>query len=318
MAEIIKRGSDEPIQQFWETGWSRENGGTFNTEFKGINLNKVSALANYYAALGYKGNLRYQGGVATLVLSADWTNIPGGNSPFTDITDRWEVGVDQEKPDLLVNENFLSLAQAADNEAITGKNLKSIQIAAAIKASANKPVLINSSGEEVEDRGVTPWQSFYSRMRYSKLRDSNGEPIDSITLGASINLLGAHPNIADFAMDYFEGRTNFLRGKYVLRHHTNAPSNYTANVADFNVEKIYTIAQLLTECQSTTLWILPLPAYLSYKIQNYPVPVYMRPNYMWGGLKTRSTAATAARGRVEIMTEYLIDAWPIHTYGTVA
>jgi hypothetical protein len=317
MPTTIKRGTDEPLQQWWDTSWSPTNGGNFNAEFKGINLNKMSALANTFAAAGYSGTLRFQHDVATLGISAARTAIPGGGaSPFPEYIDKWETAVDQEKPDLTTNPTFLSIVQANDDAGATGSyNLRSVQIIAALKESAANPVLIGS--DHVPDnsaRGVTPWQSFYSKLQYSYLKNSTGGDTAS-NLGSGINVLGSQPNLHVFSTDYFEGRTNFLRGKYVLRHQTNAPNNYNTNVADFNVEKIYSIAQLLTECQSTSLWIMPLPSYLAYKITNYPIPAYMRANYMWGALKTRSSAVTAARGRVEIQTEYLIDAIAIHTYG---
>jgi len=36
----------------------------------------------------------------------------------------------------------------------------------------------------------------------------------------------------------------------------NAPARWNVNVADFNVEKVYSISQLLSEWQSTSLWVL--------------------------------------------------------------
>lgn len=317
MPSVALRGTNEPLLQHWETGFSREHGGTFSMEVKGTSLSKMSVLANNYANAGYKGNLRYQHGVATLTLNADFTAIPGGGtSPFTDITDKWEIGVDQEKPDLFQNETFLSIVQAGDDATVgfCGFNTKSSQIIAAIEASKKEPIILDEDGVATETRGVSPWQSFYSKMQYGKLHSAAGVPGEAV-LVTGINLLGAHPNLHDFVMDYFENRTNFLRGKYVVRHHTNAPSTYASNVADFSVEKIYTVAQLLSECQSSALWVLPMPGYLAYKINSYPVPTYLRGNYIWGALKTRSSATTAARGRVEIVTEYLLDGWPIHTYG---
>jgi len=323
MSSAIKRGNDDPLQQWWENSWSRTNGGNFSAEFKGINLTKMSALANSYAAAGYDGHLRFEKDVATLTLSAAFNSIPGGGTnPFTDITDKWEIGVDNEKPELFENSTFLGIVQANDSATVAGtgaSNLQSVQIMAAMKESDNNPIMISSDTHDVDvtKKNVTKWDSFYSKLRFQYLKNSTGGDLVPTNLGYGINMTGDHPNLHDFATDYFEGRTNFLRGKYVVRHHTNAPSNYASNIADFNVEKIYTISQLLSECQSTSLWIMPMPGYLAYKILNYPVPVHMRNNYMWGALKTRSNAITAARGRVEINTEYLIDAIAIHTYDTV-
>lgn len=319
MATPVKRGSDEPLRQWWQSDWSPEQGGVFQTEYKGINPAKMSVLASQLATAGYRFTLRSQFGVATLTASIASSNIPGGGvPPGSDITDKWEVAVDSEKPDLTKNEFFLTLVQANDSATAgaTGENKKSVQIIQAMVESSKNPVLIKSDGsEDITAKNVTPWRSFHSKLKYSKLLNSTGQEIASSTLDSGINVMGAYPNLKNFADDYFDGRTNFLKGKYVLRHHTNAPSNYNLNVADFNVERIYTIAQLLSEVQSTSLWILPLPSYLAFKISNYPVPLAQRANYMWGALKTRSSATTAALGRIEILTEYIIDSCPIHTYG---
>lgn len=317
MATPVKRGSDEPQRQYWESQWSPEQGGIFQTEYKGINVTKMSALANSLAMAGYKFTLRHQFGVATLSATISSSAIPGGGTPpGSDITDKWEVSVDQEKPDLTQNSTFLGIAQARDSATPwTGLNRKSKQIIAAMKESATNPILYDSTGKpDTSKKGVTPFDSFRSKLVYTFTKKSDGTD-SAETLGSGINVLGTSPTLIDFAIDYFEGRTNFLRGKYVLRHTTSAPSNYNLNVADFNVEKIYTISQLLSECQSTSLWILPLPSYLAYKISSYPIPDYIPSNYQWGALKSGSSASSAANRRIEIQTEYLIDGWPIHTYG---
>jgi hypothetical protein len=115
--------------------------------------------------------------------------------------------------------------------------------------------------------------------------------------------------LQEIYQDALMGVTEFMRGKYRLRHTTNAPARWGANVADFNVEKIYSIAQLIAETQNLNLWVLPLPGYLAYKILNYAVPdLTATPWRVWGALKMRSNAVTAANNRVDIQTEYLIDA----------
>jgi len=73
----------------------------------------------------------------------------------------------------------------------------------------------------------------------------------------------------------------------------------------------------LSECQNGSLWILPMPAYMAYKISHYPVPddTEMMANYTFGALKMRSNAVLTAKNRIEITSEYIIDAIPNHTYG---
>jgi hypothetical protein len=98
----------------------------------------------------------------------------------------------------------------------------------------------------------------------------------------------------------------------------NAPARWNANVADFNVERVYTIAQLMSECQNPSLWVLPLSGYLAYKILTLPIPdLTTKPNYMFGALKLCSNACIAANNRVDITTEYLIDACNLNLYQTI-
>lgn len=306
MPTPIKRGTDEPLLQFWESSWTQSQGGRSVQEWKGINISKMSAKAANYAGAGWDGTLRFEHDIATLQLNISSSQIPGVGQVTNEITDRWEVAVDQERPELYTNETFLSIIRANDNNsaATTGNNLQSLQIIAAIKDALQG----NGTPEAA-------WGAFYTRMGQPWKAADGTTDVTGTTLTSGINLIGAFPNLKNFFTDLAVGRTNFVHGKYSLRHTTIAPANYHQNVADFNVEKIYTIAQLLSEAQSGSLWVLPLPGYLAYKISNYPVPEWMLPNYMFGALKLRSSASLAARGKVEISTEYLIDAVAIHTYG---
>ncbi len=306
MPNAIKRGTDEPLLQYTEAAWTLQQGGESFQEWKGISLAKMSAKANYFAGLGWNGRLRFEHDVATLNV---YLGNAGGAAGIQEITDRWEVAVDQEKPELYQNEKLLALVQANDatSAGSTGVNLQSLQIIAAIKNAISG----NNSSPALA------WGDFITAMGKPYLAADGTTEIPGSHLSTGINLTGSAPNLKHFFTDLAIGRSNFLHGKYSLRHTTIAPSNYAANVADFNVEKIYTIAQLLTECQSVVLWILPIPGYLSYKIGVYPVPANMLPNYIFGALKMRSNAVLVARGRIEITTEYLIDACPLHTYGAI-
>lgn len=305
MASPIIVGNDEPIFQFWEQNWKPWAGGETSNTWQGFNITKMSTLAQTYLNAGYGVSLKFEKNIATLVIKqADLGGSPG--SQFKAIIDKWEVAVDQERPELFQNQTFLSIVQANDNAFVTGYNLRSKQIIQAMKSS-------------LASNSVTAWNDFYETIvAVGSLCGFDGTPITSPnddTIADGINLTGTAPNLKLFFDDYQRGATNFVHGKYSLKHTTIAPSNYASNVADFNVEQIYTISALLSECQDRTLWILPLPGYLAYKILNYPVPSAMPPNFEFGALKMRANATVMARGRVEIQTEYLIDAWPIHTYG---
>jgi hypothetical protein len=104
------------------------------------------------------------------------------------------------------------------------------------------------------------------------------------------------------------GSTNYRRGQYVLRHRTNAPSRWAANVADIGVDKIYTTSQLLSEVTSSGLWVYPLPFRMQYKISSIPSPGTYS-NYQWGWLKSATTETTAPNNRIDLMTEYTLELW---------
>lgn len=301
MANPVLKGSSAPQLQYWEVDFSPTQGGKLVYEYKGIDLGQMSALCNQAAIGGYSGKLRFEKSVATLQLETTKLKgrIPGGiNSPASDITDKWEISADQEKPELFENSNYLALFTAAN--ATAGARVDN-QVAAAIRNIGS---------------ATGGWKTL---LTTPVCDDSTGDQLGGGTMQVQDVLTGAYKDgVKLFFNDYIRGRTNFLKGKPLLRHTTSAPSDYGPNQADFNVENIYTIAQLLTECQSTALWYLPLPGYLAYKILSYPVPATMPPNFAWGALKTYSGAVTAARNRVEITTEYIIDAWPKHTYGLIS
>lgn len=303
MASPVLKGSSDPQLQYWELDYSPVQGGKVAAEYKGIDLGKMSALCNQLSGGGCTVKLRYEKNVATL--SAETTrltgNIPGGvNPPVTDFIDKWEISVDQERPELFENRNWLALFTSANS---TYSVRIDQQVAHIIRQVANS--------------STPTWKGVWDRLTTTNIVTNSGSDYAGpVKLSVPVSALGT-VNVKYFADDYLRGRTNFVHGKYLLRHTTNAPDNFGPNQADFNVEKIYSISQLLSECQSSSLWVLPLPGYLAYKILSYPVPANLPPNYMWGALKLGSNALTAARNRVEIVTEYLIDACPIHTYGTI-
>lgn len=112
------------------------------------------------------------------------------------------------------------------------------------------------------------------------------------------------------------GTTHFALGQYVLRHSTNVSNDYSVNVADFNVERIYTTAQLIAEVTNPTSWVFPLPGRLVYKINNLAAPP-ARAGYLWGWRKLPSTEHTAAGNRIAITTEYSLEQWSTYIYQTV-
>ena len=119
----------------------------------------------------------------------------------------------------------------------------------------------------------------------------------------------------------FNGQTEYLTQKYVLRHETSFSGRSTANIADVGVNQIYTIASLLSEVQNSSLWAFPLPDRLAYKISNILPPYvpygYSAPqNYVWGAFKSTSTESTVVNNRIQIRTDYSIDLINADAYAT--
>lgn len=112
------------------------------------------------------------------------------------------------------------------------------------------------------------------------------------------------------------GSDQFYQSGYILRHTTNVGNRYAINISDFNIDHIYTPAQLLTEAQNGALWLLPLPGRLVYKIQQIVAPA-VRANYLWGWIKSAASESTAANNRIDIATEYELGQWSTDEYTTV-
>lgn len=127
---------------------------------------------------------------------------------------------------------------------------------------------------------------------------------------------GTLPASAALFQLLIHGHTHKAYSQYVLRHSTNVSNAYAANIADVNIEFIYTPGQLIVEASNATLWNFPLPGRLQFKIQNIAAPTAV-PNYLWGWRKLASTETTTANNRIEISTEYWLEQWSTLLYPTV-
>ncbi len=276
---IVRRGIPEPILQWQEWSWDQSVGYTLDQEYQGLDYAAMTRLANFFNAYGVSTRVRFQASKATLT-----TRDATGN--YT--VDKWEMNADQTQPSIFENNLFNYLMNQAVDKSTAITLLRT--------------TLQNSD----PTTSTSQWNYLIGQADFlNALGPAFGV--------GSQNLI----QLQQYFDDYNLGVTNFVSGRYSLRHTTNAPNRWTANVADFNVEKIYTISQLLSEVQNSNLWILPMPGYLAYKIANYAVPNLRGSNYVWGALKERSSASTAANNRIDIVTEYLIDQINTNLYPTI-
>jgi len=112
------------------------------------------------------------------------------------------------------------------------------------------------------------------------------------------------------------GVTSYALGQYVLRHTTNVNNSYDRNVADLNVERVYTTPQLVAEITDGSSWAFPCPGRLVHKIQDMEIQ-NTDPDVTWGWRKLPSTEVTAANNRIDISTEYWLAGWSKLLYGTL-
>ena len=112
--------------------------------------------------------------------------------------------------------------------------------------------------------------------------------------------------------------TGFFDSKYVLRHTTNVSNRWGLNIADINVNCIYSTAELISEVQDPTLWIAPLPGRLAFKINAITSSFISRygtiADFQVGWLKSASSENTAANNRVNIVTDYKFYRWSTDEY----
>ncbi len=310
---LANRGYSGPLQQWYESSFDATSGFTNRVGYEGLDWVQAQSLANYFTARGISATLRNEHGASTLTITDATGNF---------VIDKWELSVDKEQPEMFGNPLFLNL--------INGAALPSKVV------TIMKSALKNASDPSGGDAG---WYALV--QSYQAVVDTSdpttGLPLTykpatinttavQFLIALGIGFTGVYPGnngttgatnewaSANMILlkQYFDmynlGVTNYLSGKYRLRHTSNIPAQWNVSAADFNVERIYTIAQLISECTGSG-FIYPLPNYLAYKILNFVPDVVAgwTPYYVWGALKEKSDAQTAVNSRVDIVTEYLID-----------
>lgn len=301
------RGYSGPLQQWFESNFDPTSGYTNRVEYKGLDWTQAQTLANYFTALGVSANLKNENGVSTLTL-----NDATGNY----VIDKWELSVDREQPDMFENPLFLNLMSYAAFPQSAIDLMKSVlknnnNASDQTKDSGwNLLVRVNATPVTIDPLTGNPLSNPPGNQNQTALKflSALGQPFYGTYSQIGQFTSAYMVKLQQYFTSYQLGVTNFLRGKYRLRHTSNIPAKWNVSVADFNVEEIYTISQLIAECTGSG-FIYPLPNYLSYKILSFiPDPVAAwTPYYTWGALKEKSDANTAVNNRVELVTEFLID-----------
>lgn len=207
------------------------------------------------------------------------------------------------------------LAALGYNYNLTSSGAKSVLIATSGAATDGQPevttdtwqILANEIQKDIREHPLFRAVSEADLQRIQSCLSTGITPQPAF-VDANANTLFTH---------LVRGTTHYALSQYVLKHTTNVSNGYSANVADSNIERIYSSAQLIAEAQNGTLWAYPMPGRLAYKINSIAAPT-IRPGYMWGWRKLASTETTTAGNRIEISTEYWLEQWSLSLYSQAA
>lgn len=308
MAAPIIRGDNSPQLQRQSYQYDFRQGGQYTEEWKGSSPSKMITKWNGVVYTATRSKMSIQQGVATAEF--EWSGFPGtsggggGSTSAKELTiDRWEIPEPKTEKPLFSHPNFV-----------------------------NALFLLGSSGGATfNDQFLADACAFFTKE--AEARTQFSDLTKKLQIGAVTyyqtgwdTFVSLHPNEAGMVIRSYNkvmnGQTHYQDSTYSVRHTTNAPSYWSANVADNNVNCIYSTAQLLSELQSSSLWYFPLPGRLQYKISaavvafinSLPASAASRSGYMVGWLKSPFGESSVGRTRMEIQGGYVLDQWPLDTY----
>jgi hypothetical protein len=286
-----------------QTGrWSPVNGWTFDQEFRGLSLPVMQNLANLYGNAGIEYELTYQNGIATLRTQDTTGNVT---------IDVWEINANQmtvswlKNP--LLNAHLTTIAEAW--KSTTDQNVIDDAVAFMVSVlqsgidqnwpATTQPYTVTLPPNTGITEGVFAPTRFFGKtgFNWSSISSSDYWPLQRAYLRA------------------LAGQDAFYSDQYTLRHTTNASNRGYYNVADSNVNAIYTQAQFFSEITNGNYWIFPAPNEIIGALNSIFTGLGTAPaNYLKGALKGGSSRVTAANNRVNIVTEYKLFYWSTDDY----
>lgn len=273
-----------------QTGrWSPTNGWTFDQEFRGLNFFNAQGLANVYGAAGIEYELTLQNGLVSLKTTDTTGNIT---------IDVWEVSANRVTTNWLKNPQLLNLLYI---------------VAAAYTSNMNQAVLdwnvARFCGKMAA--GIQNNTSPFDLVKPATVADATGVFSSQNFFDGSFSFGSIDPSIYLPIFRFYQralaGQDVFFSDDYTLRHTTSASNRGYFNVADTNVNSIYTQSQLYSEITNSGFWIFSCPPEILGDLNTIFDGLPATPaNYVPGALKGGSSRGTAANNRVNITTEYMI------------
>lgn len=287
-------GTDEPVLKRRAWHGSQQSGSSYEETWEGFSLSKMTNKYNGLVFTAREVELNY--GSATAELKVKWAGSSGGGGggSLIETTDRWECPEPEISKSVFDHPNFLAyLDDYLNYYDSPADDVKRANAIAALIAGAS------ARGSQIQNvlAGFTSWSG------------SGATP-----LAEARYMARQYQKVAG-------GQTQYFDSQYSLRHTTRAPSYWSRNVADDNVNCIYSPALFLAEVTDPALWNFVMPGRLQYKlaaaVTALTAKLPARSNYAIGWLKKSSGESTIHGGWMEISTSYLLDQWSTDLYAYV-
>jgi hypothetical protein len=318
MGTPVNRGTSDPVlqKQTYQFDWRR--GGTYTEEYKGISQAKMIQKYNGVVYLVSNAQLSLANSMAELRLEYSGDGSSGSTSSKALTIDRWEIPEPKTEKPLVshpgIYDIFYFLGGLDNGLGATDAAVQNYT------AQFQKGVAALALPNDQTDKTLSPpvvTPGWFTAANFPGWSELTSVP----------NYI---PLAAYLTRQYnkcLNGQTHYQSSAYSVRHTTNTPSYWSANISDFNVNCIYTTAQMLSELTDPSLWNFPLPGRLQYKISAADAafiqaltntmlgsPSLNRYGYQVGWLKSPSAEASVGRNRVEIQGEFVLDQWSTDTY----
>lgn len=295
------RGTDEPVlsKQTWKS--SNTSGGTYQEDWRGLNLSKMTTKFNGVMYIAQSAELSYSNGVSELNIS--WGSAgggisSGGNTSSLEITtDRWEFPKPITNKPIFDHPDFVEAFDRycafsiGSTPPVTDSYLAKYKTA--FMAGADSNAVFPDQFQFFKDN----WTTFQAAWVYETIV------------------------IENFLTSYVSNIKTYRDTGYSLVHTTIAPAYWSKNVADKNINCRYTPAQFISEVTDPSLWFFPMPGRLQYKaadavsdLQDRYATFNTSLYYPIGWLKDASSEQTVQRGKIEIQTSYTLDRWSNYIY----
>ena len=213
------RGITAPVLQSSEWEYDPASGYTFNQVYFGWDYAAMTQYANYFNAYGIGTRIKFENGKATLYTK---------DSTLATVIDKWEIQVDQTQPDIFQNEifNFIMNTAADKSSAI----------------SLLRTALQNSTAANA----AYSWQSLLDGL--PAILDTAGNVTTTFMQALGVNFQYL-PQLKNYFDDYNLGVTNFISGRYSLRHTTNAPNRWQKTLRTLMSKGFIQFHSFLARCR---------------------------------------------------------------------